>query len=249
MTQVNQIVFLGDNSIEAAIKSAEKEATKSIDYIKELVYDCIYDEFPEISDLDYPEVKIKKVRGKELGYFNYQYNSYDPQPQIIVDQNQIACAILDQKLTGSSWGWDVIDQIVRHESLHYGLWFNEKDFHDEDRSFLEKLDKYGLNDNAGKLGNPFIQYRLFDCYTAKTFVGSYASSFRTHTLNPSRSYHFAGDRVAYVLCRLTLNDLNDEIVEPTVKLNTEEAQASAKFFLNHQPNFNNLEKVGELINA
>lgn len=106
-----------------------------------------------------------------------------------------------------------------------------------------------MDDNAGKLGNPFTQYRLFDCYTAKTFTGSYASSFRTHTLNPSRSYHFAGERVAYVLCRLTLNDSNDEIVEPTVKLNTEEAQASAKFFLNNQPNFKNLEKVGELINA
>lgn len=80
MTQVNQIVFLGDTSVEAAIKSAEREATKSIDYIKELVYDCIYDEFPEISDLDYPEVKIKKVRGKELGYFDYQYSLYDPRP-------------------------------------------------------------------------------------------------------------------------------------------------------------------------
>ena len=243
MTQVNQIVFLGDTSVEAAIKAAEKEATESIDYIKELVYGCIYDEFPEISDLDYPEVKIKKVRGKELGYFDYQYSLYDPQPRIIVDQNQIACAILDQKLTGSSWGWDVIDQIVRHESLHYGLWFNEEGFHDEDQDFLEKLDKYDLNDNAGKLGNPFIQYRLFDCYTAKTFVGSYASSFRTHTLNPSRSYHFAGNRVAYVLCRLTLNDLNEEIVEPTVKLNTEEAQASVKFFLNHQLRFDNFEKL------
>lgn len=243
MTQVNQIVFLGDTGVEAAIKAAEKEATESIDYIKELVYDCIYDEFPEISDLDYPEVKIKKVRGKELGYFDYQYSLYDPQPRIIVDQNQIACAILDQKLTGSSWGWDVIDQIVRHESLHYGLWFNEKGFRDEEQDFLEKLDKYSLNDNAGKLGNPFIQYRLFDCYTAKTFVGSYESSFRTHTLNPSRSYRFAGNRVAYVLCRLALNNPNDEIIEPTVKLNTEEAQASVEFFLGNQPRFDNFEKL------